>query len=67
MYMNIIYSHTLREVDRNKKYCIVLYCAILFVDGLMNQSRSVCVHHPLTERNKKNKKIFLHYFILIVD
>ena len=26
MYMNIIYSHTLREVDRNKKYCIVLYC-----------------------------------------
>ena len=23
MYMNIIYSHTLREVDRNKKYCIV--------------------------------------------
>ena len=26
MYMNIIYSHTLREVDRNKKYCI--YCIV---------------------------------------
>ena len=28
MYMHIIYSHTLREVDRNKKYCIVLYCIL---------------------------------------
>ena len=29
MYMHIIYSHTLREVDRNKKYCIVLYYIIV--------------------------------------
>ena len=30
MYMHIIYSHTLREVDRNKKILyIVLYCIAL--------------------------------------
>ena len=32
MYMNIIYYHTLREVDRNKKYCIVLYCSRCLVN-----------------------------------
>ena len=31
--MNIIYYHTLREVDRNKKYCIVLHCIVSVVNA----------------------------------
>ena len=53
MYMNIIYSHTLREVDRNIKYCIVLYlsetmaCRAIWPPPLME--------YP--ERYKKNEEV----------